>query len=85
MELVMCKLFSFPVWLVVSLVWAGAVAYTGFMNAPYVPLDVSANDPGTVEALNRATLRHSILYGLLAAVPPLIVLLFGKLICRGRG
>lgn len=81
----MCRLFSFPVWLVVSLIWAGAVAYYGFMNTPYVPLDVSANDPATVEALNRATLRHAILYGLLAAVPPLIVLLFGKLMCRGRG
>lgn len=80
----MCKLFSFPVWFVLSVIWVGAVAYYGFLNVPYVPLDVSASDPGTVEALNRATLRHSIMFGLLAAVPPLIALLFGKLVCRFR-
>ena len=80
----MCRLFSFPVWFVASLVWTGAVAYFGFMNVPYAPLDVSASDPGTIDALNRATLRHAIVYGLIAAVPPLVALLIGRLACRGR-
>ena len=80
----MCKLFSFPVWFVLSLIWTGAVAYYGFLNAPYVPLDVSANDPATIEALNAATLRHALFFGVLAAVPPLIALLFGRLVCRSR-
>lgn len=77
----MCKLFSFPVWFVLSLIWTGAVAYAGFLNAPYIPLDVSANDPGTIEALNAAMLRHTLFFGVLAAVPPLIALLFGRLVC----
>lgn len=78
----MCKLFSFPVWLVLSLIWTGAVAYFGYINAPYAPLDVSATDPATVEALRAATTKHAIMYGLLAAVPPAIALMFGRVLCR---
>lgn len=78
----MCKLFSFPVWLVVSLIWTGAVAYFGYVNAPYAPLDVSATDPATVEALRAATGRHALMYGLLAAGPPAIALIFGRMMCR---
>lgn len=78
----MCRLFSFPVWLALSLIWTGAVAYFGYINAPYVPLDVSATDPATVEALRAATSKHAIMYGLLAAVPPAIALIFGRLLCR---
>ncbi|MCC7253200.1 hypothetical protein [Hyphomicrobium sp.] len=78
----MCKLFSFPVWLVLSLIWTGIVAYLGYTSAPYVPMDMSASDSATVEALRAATTRHAILYGLLAAGPPAIALLFGRLLCR---
>lgn len=80
----MCRLVSFPVWLVLSLIWTAAVAYYGYTTAPYVPLDVSASDPATVEALRTATTRHAIQFGLLAAVPPAIALLFGRLLCGRR-
>lgn len=78
----MCKLFSFPVWLVLSLIWTGIVAYLGYTTAPYVPMDMSPSDPATQEALRAATSKHAILFGLLAAVPPAIALVFGRLMCR---
>ena len=78
----MCRLFSFPVWLVLSLIWTGLVAYFGYTTAPHLPLDVSANDPGTLEAFRAATSNHAIMFGLLAAGPPAIALLVGKLVCR---
>ncbi len=79
----MCKLFSFPVWLGLSLVWTGVVAYFGYTTAPHVPMDMSPSDPATQEALRAATSKHAIMYGLLAAVPPAIALIFGRLLCRG--
>ncbi|HEX2842422.1 hypothetical protein [Hyphomicrobium sp.] len=78
----MCRLFSFPMWFVLSLIWVGIVAYFGYTTTPHVPMDMSANDPATVEALRAATGKHAIMYGLLAAVPPAIALLFGRLMCR---
>ncbi|MGE0024068.1 MAG: hypothetical protein AB7S70_10620 [Hyphomicrobium sp.] len=78
----MCKLVSFPVWLGLSLVWTAIVAYLGYTSAPYVPMDVSASDPATVEALRAATTKHALMYGLLAAGPPAIALVFGQLFCR---
>lgn len=77
----MCKLFSFPVWLVLSLIWTGVVAYFGYVNAPYLPLDV-AQDPASVEALRAATGAHALKFGLLAAGPPAIALIFGRLLCN---
>ena len=80
----MCKVFSFPVWLGLSLIWTGIVAYFGYTTAPYVPMDMSASDPATVEALRAATTKHAIMYGLLAAFPPALALIFGRFAC-GRG
>lgn len=78
----MCRLFSFPVWLVLSLAWTGIVAYLGYTSAPYVPMDMSPSDPATAEALRAATARHALMYGLLAAGPPAIALIFGRFFCR---
>lgn len=78
----MCKLFSFPVWLILSLIWTGVVAYLGYTSAPYVPMDMSASDPATQEAMRAATGKHAIMYGLLAAGPPAIALIFGRFLCR---
>jgi hypothetical protein len=80
----MCKLFSFPVWFILSLIWCAAVAYIGYTTLPHVPLDMGGNDPATQEALRAAVQKHTIMYGLLAAVPPAIALIFGRLLCRGR-
>ncbi len=80
----MCKLFSFPVWFVLSLIWCAAVAYWGYTTLPHVPLDMGGPDAATQDALRAAVQRHTIMYGILAAVPPLIALGFGRLVCRGR-
>lgn len=78
----MCRLFSFPVWLGLSLVWTAIVAYFGYASAPHVPLDMSPTDPATVEALRAATAKHALMFGLLAAGPPAIALIAGRLLCR---
>jgi hypothetical protein len=78
----MRRQFSFPVWLVLSLAWTGAVAYVAYTTVPHVPLDMSPSDPATQDALRAAMSRHAILYGLLAAAPPAIALVFGRLLCR---
>ena len=78
----MCKLFSFPVWLAVSLVWTAVIAYFAYTTAPHVPLDMSPSDPATVEVLRAATGKHAILFGLLATGPPAIALIFGRFLCR---
>ncbi len=78
----MCKVFSFPVWLVGSLIWTGLVAYYAYTTAPYVPMDMSPADPATVEALRAATGKHAMMFGLLAAGPPAIALIFGRFFCR---
>ena len=79
----MCKLFSFPVWLVLSLIWTGFVAYLGYTSVTYVPMDMSPTDPATQEVLRAAMTKHALMYGLLAAGPPAIALIFGRLFCRG--
>jgi hypothetical protein len=78
----MCRFYSFGTWLGLSLLWVGAVAYVCYASWPQVPLDISAIDPATVEALHAAILRHAVLYGLLGAVPPLLVLLFAPRLCK---
>jgi len=78
----MCRFFSFGTWLAASVVWTGIMAYLGYVSAPVVPLDISAADPATTEALHAALLRHSLLYGALAAVPPLVTLLVGRRLCK---
>ncbi len=80
----MSKIFSFPGWLVLSLIWTGIVAYYAYTTLPHVPMDMSASDPATVEALRAATGKHAFMFGLLAAAPPAIALLMARLLCRGR-
>lgn len=78
----MRKLFSFPVWFVVSLVWTGVIAYAGYTSMPYVPMDMSASDPATQDVLRAATNKHVMMFGLLAAVPPALALIFGWFVRR---
>jgi hypothetical protein len=78
----MNKLFSFPVWLVLSLIWTGLVAYYAYSTMPHVPMDMSPSDPATLEALRAATGKHAFTYGLIAAVPPALLLMLGWLFCR---
>ncbi|WP_333794453.1 hypothetical protein [Hyphomicrobium sp.] len=78
----MRRLISFPAWFVLSLIWTGIVAYLAYTTLPYVPMDMSPSDPATQDAFRATMTRHLILYGLLAAGPPAIALVFGSLLCR---
>ncbi len=78
----MGKVFTFPVWLVLSLIWTGLVAYYAYTTLPHVPMDMSASDPATVEALRAATGKHAFTYGLIAAAPPALARRIGWLVCR---
>ena len=78
------RLLPLRAWLVVSIVWAGAMAYLCTASWPHVPLDISAADPATAVALRAAILSHVGLYGLLAIGPPLLVLLAARALRGGR-
>ncbi|MFA5948718.1 MAG: hypothetical protein WC807_00380 [Hyphomicrobium sp.] len=80
----MSRLLSFEAWLVVALAWSGTMAYLGYQNVPYVPLDMGGADPATEAALRAAMTRHFLTYGFLAAVPPLVLLGAIGLFRRGR-
>jgi hypothetical protein len=80
----MCKIFNFQTWLVLSLVWTGAVFYLAYMNWPQFSLDLSPLHPETVKAMQGAVLRHSLFYGLIAAVPPLAALGLGRVLCARK-
>jgi hypothetical protein len=67
-----------------ALCWAIAVAYFGLQSAPAIPLDVSATDPATIEALNAARVQHGLLYGLLALVPAVMLIALGRWLSRAR-
>ena len=79
----MCKYLNFQTWLVLSLIWTGAMFYLAYMSWPQLSLDLSPLDPATVAAMQGAVLKHSLFYGLLAAVPPLAALLLGRRMCAG--
>lgn len=70
----MSRILSFEAWFVVAIVWTAFVAYLGLQNAPYVPLDMGGDDAATLQAFRGALFRHAITYGLIAALPPLILL-----------
>jgi len=57
-----------------ALAWIVGVAWFGWQTAPVLPLDVSAGDPATLEALNAARLRHGLTYAAIALLPAAIVL-----------
>lgn len=68
--------------LIVALAWVAGAAYFALQSAPVLPLDVSATDPATVEALNAARLRHGLTWGLIALLPALLLVVGGRLLIR---
>lgn len=64
--------------LIISGIWIAAVAWFGWTSLPQLPLDVSATDPGTVEALNAARTQHALMFGAIALVPAVLVVWLGR-------
>lgn len=59
-------------------VWIGGVAWFGWTLMPHVPLDVSAGDPATVEALQAARLRHVVVFGAIGLGPAALMIWLGR-------
>lgn len=61
-----------------ALVWLVSAAYLGFQGMPQIPLDVSASDPATLDALNAARLHHALTYAAIGLAPLLLVFIAGR-------
>ena len=66
----------------VALAWIAAVAWFGWTTLPQLPLDVSASDPATLEALNAARTKHGLIHAAVALVPALAVMALGRWLRR---
>jgi hypothetical protein len=64
--------------LIIAAIWIAAVAWFGWTSLPQLPLDVSATDPSTVEALNAARTQHALIFGAIAFVPAVLVAWLGR-------
>jgi len=49
---------------------------------PQLPLDVSATDPSTIEALNAARTQHALMFAAIALVPAVLVVWLGRWLSR---
>jgi hypothetical protein len=67
-----------------ALVWVVAVAWFGWTSLPQLPLDVSASDPATLEALNAARMQHGAVFAAIALLPAIVVVAIGRWLARAR-
>lgn len=68
--------------MLIALIWIAAVVWFGWTSLPQLPLDVSASDPATLEALNAARIQHGIAYAAVAMLPALAVVAIGRWLTR---
>lgn len=68
--------------MVVALVWIAAVTWFGWTSLPHLPLDVSASDPATLDALNRARMQHGLFHAVIALVPAIGLIMIGRRLTR---
>ena len=69
-------------WLVVAVLWAGAMTYGCLQGWPTLPLDLPRTDPQIQAAYHRAVTAHVGRYVLLGLAAPLLVLGLGWLTFR---
>jgi hypothetical protein len=63
-------------------VWCAAVAWYGWSTLPQLPLDVSASDPATLDALNSARVMHGATFAAIAVVPATVLVWLGGRLTR---
>jgi hypothetical protein len=68
--------------LIIAGIWISAVAWFGWTSLPQLPLDVSATDPGTIDALNAARTQHALMFAAIALVPAVLVVWLGRWLSR---
>jgi hypothetical protein len=67
---------------VLAVAWIAGFAWYGLTSVPQLPLDVSAADPATIDALNAARLKHGLTFAALALVPAAMLLWLGRRLGR---
>ena len=80
----MSLLLSPRAWFALSLIWVLDIVARCWSLWPRLPLDVSASDPATQAAFHQAVASHVMMHGAFALAPPVILLIFGRML-RGRG
>lgn len=70
--------------MLIAVIWIAAVAWFGWTSLPHLPLDVSASDPATLEALSAARMQHGALFAAIALLPALAVVAIGRWLTRAR-
>ncbi len=65
-----------------ALAWMVGVAWFAWTMLPQLPLDVSASDPATLEALNAARMQHGLTFAAVALLPAMVVILASRLLTR---
>jgi hypothetical protein len=63
---------------VLAVAWIAGFAWYWLTSVPQLPLDVSAADPATIDALNAARLKHGLTFAALALVPAALLLWLGR-------
>jgi hypothetical protein len=69
---------------VISLLWVAGIAYLAVEHMPTMPLDISADDPATVEAFEAARFQHVAVMTAVALLPALALLMAARLWQRGH-
>ena len=67
---------------VLAVAWIAGFAWYGLTSVPQLPLDVSAADPATLEALNAARLKHALTFAGLALIPAGLLFWLGRRLGR---
>jgi hypothetical protein len=68
--------------LIIAGTWIAAAAWFGWTSLPQLPLDVSATDPATIDALNAARTQHALKFAGIAFVPAVLVVWLGRWLSR---
>lgn len=69
------------VWLLLSIAWIALVAYFSLESWPRMSLDLGG-DAATRALYDRAVFMHVAMYALAALVPPLVLVLLGRVFGR---
>jgi hypothetical protein len=80
----MTKSVLLTIWQMVSSAWIGFATYLCLQGWPHVPMDMSPGDPATKAALGAAVNAHILRHVVIGAIPPLGVLLLGRLLLGRR-
>ena len=68
--------------LLIAIAWIAGVAWFGWTSLPQLPLDVSASDPSTIDALNAARMQQAAVFAAIGIVPAAVIIWLGRWLSR---